>query len=481
MCCEGSKLVVLSVVDLFAGCGGLGLGLEQAGFTSVFVNEIHDDARQTYLRNRRNNSWLQDTQNQSADIRSLTVWPHPQQGASSLHEQWKDVRPQPSADLIHHVARIRGKFGDISLVAGGPPCQGFSGIGHRRTFDLSRGDIPGNYLFRDMITVTEAFAPKAFIFENVRGLLSARWTPLGEKGEIWEDVLRSFKELKVSTSAGLVGYHVGYRVVRAKEYGVPQNRPRVIIVGVRKDIHSVDTRQKDPTDSTLGLIPKAGRFNRAPNPEELWGDLLDPRWQLGGRTTNYNGEPTQEVHPLVQELRRREDGNSFMQDHELTEQEYSRHSQRVIERFALLRALGISGGELPEGLRTKKFAQRVIPARWLAGGPSITATSLPDDYIHYEQNRAPTVREWARLQTFPDWYQFTGSRTTGGRRRAGDPDVGDWSRDLPKFTQIGNAVPVELGRVLGLHLRAILGETAVPYAVASNMKSIGGKPALLSH
>ena len=86
----------------------------------------------------------------------------------------------------------------------------------------------------------------------------------------------------------------------------------------------------------------------------------------------------------------------------------------------------------------------------------ITATSLPDDYVHYGQPRILTVREWARLQTFPDWYQFAGKRTTGGRRRAGDPDAGDWSRELPKYTQIGNAVPVWLARAVGRHLRALV-------------------------
>ena len=112
--------------------------------------------------------------------------------------------------------------------------------------------------------------------------------------------------------------------------------------------------------------------------------------------------------------------------------------------------------EIPPHLKTKKFSQRALPARWGERGPSITATSLPDDYVHFAQPRILTVREWARLQMFPDWYVFAGKRTTGGRRRAGDPDAGDWSREVPKYTQIGNAVPVELARQVGVHIRNLL-------------------------
>ena len=114
------------------------------------------------------------------------------------------------------------------------------------------------------------------------------------------------------------------------------------------------------------------------------------------------------------------------------------------------------GGKIPDEMKTKKFAQRLLPKLWNEGGPNITATSLPDDYCHFSQPRSLTVREWARLQTFPDCYQFTGKRTTGGRRRAGDPSKGDFSRETPKYTQIGNAVPVQLAEKVGKHLHALL-------------------------
>lgn len=446
--------MALTVVDLFAGCGGLGLGLEQAGFTTVFVNELHDDARHTYLRNRLNNEWLQNPANQSADIRSLTEWPAPHANGSSLHEQWRDVQPKASSELRERVAEIRRAFGDISLVTGGPPCQGFSGIGHRRTFRVTKGDIPSNYLFRDMVAVVEAFAPKTFLFENVRGLLSARWTPHGRRGEIWEDVQQAFAGIRVQVEGQQVGYRLGHHLARAKEYGVPQNRPRVLLVGVREDLAIPDYEPVGPNDTTKGLIPLRGEYD-PPHPIQLWHDLDNSALQGDGEPVGTAGGSVADAHPLVQSMRRARGEGRILGNDEVTEQEQSKHSARVVERFEALRRAKDPKTPLPDILRTKKFAQRVIPTHW-EDGPSITATSLPDDYVHYSQNRTPTVREWARLQTFPDWYQFSGKRTTGGRRRAGDPSTGDWSRELPKYTQIGNAVPVELGRQLGLHLKELL-------------------------
>ena len=96
----------------------------------------------------------------------------------------------------------------------------------------------------------------------------------------------------------------------------------------------------------------------------------------------------------------------------LTEHDYGKHAPHILAKFEhMLR----NDGQIPVAMQTKKFAQRVIPERWGPGGPNITATSLADDYVHFSQPRVPTVREWARIQTFPDWYQFAGKRTTGGR------------------------------------------------------------------
>jgi DNA (cytosine-5)-methyltransferase 1 len=411
-----------TLIDLFAGCGGLSLGLEYAGFEPVFVNELNKDAMESYLLNRGH---------LSHDLR------HPQRHCFDITEVTKTVKKTNEL-----AAFLRAEHGEIDLVAGGPPCQGYSGIGHRRTFtDLTKTDLPSNHLYRHMARFVEAVQPRAFIFENVRGLLSARWTPEGEKGEIWQDVRQAFAT--IGGKSGVLGYQIGWQLVFAKDYGVPQNRPRVLMIGIRDDI------QWSPFTSTAdGFLPDP--TGGAPDLLDLLGDLADPNWRKFGATERYPFAASTQIQKL---MRTRLDGTVARKGDAVAEMEYSNHSSDVIKKFTYMIK---HGGQIPEDMQTKKFAQRLLPLRWGPTGPSITATSLPDDYVHFSLPRVPTVREWARLQMFPDRYVFSGKRTTGGRRRAGDPESGDWSRDVPKFTQIGNAVPVGLALAVGQHIRKLI-------------------------
>jgi len=417
-----------TLIDLFAGCGGLSLGLEQAGFEPVFVNELHPDAMATYLANRQGLP-VADEGNHVHDILELTRSP----GA-----------------LRDLAGRLREEHGEITLVAGGPPCQGYSGIGHRRSFEVDKVEVPSNHLYREMARFVEAVAPRAFLFENVRGLLTARWTPSGKKGEIWEDVRETFAGIEVTIDGTPLRYRIGSALVRAREYGVPQNRPRVLLVGVREDVASeLELEESAPAS---GLLPEGGM--KPPDPIDLLGDLVDEDWQPGGETVRY---PSAATSTIQKQLRRTPEGRALGKGTPLTDHVYSKHSPRVIAKFDHMIK---NGGEIPASMRTKKFAQRLLPERWGEAGPTITATSLADDYVHFSQPRVLTVREWARLQMFPDWYQFVGKRTTGGRRRAGDPSQGNWTRDLPKYTQIGNAVPVGLAAAVGRHLQCLVGDAA---------------------
>jgi DNA (cytosine-5)-methyltransferase 1 len=401
----------LTMIDLFAGCGGLSLGLEQADFRPLLFSEINKDAAETYLANRHKDE-IEDFR----DISTLT-----DAKIRQLKKKWK-------AEGI----------ADIDLVCGGPPCQGYSGIGHRRTFAVEREEIPSNHLYKEMVRVIKAVQPRMFLFENVKGLLSGRWTKDGEKGEIFRDVLKAFRAIK--------GYEVRYKLVQAKDYGVPQNRPRILLVGIRKDLGWTPRATSDDA-VVAGLLPEP--TGGAPDLVEVLGDLMDKDY-LKGPTTAYRTEPSDGFQT---EMRTLPDGNVLGKGAPLTEHEYSNHSKEIREKFEYMLK---HKGEIPEAMQTKKFAQRVLPKVWGKEGPNITATSLPDDFVHYKQPRSLTVREWARLQCFPDWYQFKGPRTTGGHRRAGRPDQGIWERDVPRYTQIGNAVPVRLARAVGEHFRGLL-------------------------
>ena len=410
----------LHCIDLFAGCGGLSLGLEEAGFNPLLFSEINPQAAETYIANRTEMDIVP-----VGDIYNLT-----------------DL----DLGLLKTFWRYKG-IEDIDLVCGGPPCQGYSGIGHRRTFKLDKKDIPSNHLFEEMVRVIRCVRPKIFLFENVRGLLNARWTPDGQSGEIFKAVLEAFKSL--------TDYRIRWELIHAKDYGVPQNRPRVLMVGIRYDVlpHWVqdslcEISFDNPSAVEFGFLPKPS--GTPPTLVELLSDLEDPRYLSHEATTKYLHDPKTQIQRFLRTTR---DGGLLEKGDPLTEQEYSNHAPYIREKFSHMID---NDGEIPEKFQTKKFAQRVFPREWDENGPSLTVTSLPEDYVHYSQPRGPTVREWARIQTFPDWYQFKGPRTTGGRRRAGDPSIGIWDRDVPRYTQIGNAVPVMLAEKVGKHLSKIL-------------------------
>lgn len=426
----------LSVVDLFAGCGGFGLGLELAGFTPIFVNELNSDARGTYIANRKSrhehfareldeSNWLNKFS--TSDARKMVE-------EVGYLDRLQDIF-KSEFGILH---------GEIDLVVGGPPCQGFSGIGHRRSYAVDKKSLPSNHLYKDMARIISHLRPRAFVFENVRGLLTGRWTEDGSRGEIWRDIKNAF--------ADIGEYVLAAELVYAKNYGVAQNRPRIILVGIRHDVigRAATTKAEiehiDGTGIYSGFLPK-GSSKKAPNVADVLGDLVDPRYENGGKTPYY---PSEAMCETQRWFRTSPDGLYVAgKGDSVTEHDYSKHHPAIIKKFMSM----IQGDEFET---TKKFAQRVLPREWGPAGPSITATSLPDDYVHFAQPRTLTVREWARLQGFPDWYDFKGKRTTGGLRRAGNPIEGIHFRELPKYTQIGNAVPVPMARAIGEHLARIL-------------------------
>ena len=406
-------------IDLFAGCGGLSLGLEQAGFYPVYVNELNKDALETYLINREiEYPHLRDQKFHSNDIKEC------------INEKFfKQLK-----------INLRKEFGTskVDLVCGGPPCQGFSGIGIRRSYSVDKEQLPSNHLYQDMSYFIHKMQPKIFLFENVEGLLSSKWNKEGVRGEIFKDVLKTFQNLK--------GYDVKYKLVHAKDYGVPQNRPRVLIIGIKSTIVKNHTDDMDAVSG--GFLPDI--IGDYPNLKEIFSDIIDKGFEYGGETKTYPSNPKTSWQV---DLRTMPSGKLLSKGDPMTEHEYSNHNQRTRAKF---QSMINNKGVIADEFKTKKFAQRLLPREWGNKGPTITITSLPDDFVHYEQARTPTVRECARMQTFPDWYKFAGKRTTGGIRRAGNPRQNIFDREVPKYTQIGNAVPVKLAKEIGLHFRKIL-------------------------
>jgi DNA (cytosine-5)-methyltransferase 1 len=398
-------------IDLFAGCGGLSLGLENAGFEPLYVNELNKDAMESYLMNRR-----------------------------SRHPHLDKFKSYDIKDAIQNEEIFsRLSKNNVDLVCGGPPCQGFSRIGIRRSYSVEKKHLPSNHLFEDMAEFVRRVKPKVFIFENVEGLLKSKWTAGGSRGEIFDDIKWTF-ENKTE------GYDVRYKLLHAKDYGVPQRRPRVIVIGVRDGLITAKSDSDDAVEA--GFLPEP--CNNYPNLIDVLSDLVDEKFEYGGKTTKY---PHSVQSDFQKYLRTKPDGTIAKKGDALTDHEYSNHSERVRRKF---QAMINNDGIIPEEFQTKKFAQRLLQKEWGDKGPSITVTSLPDDFVHFSQARALSVREWARIQTFPDWYRFAGKRTTGGIRRAGNPRANIFDREVPKYTQIGNAVPVKLAEAIGQHLKNLL-------------------------
>ncbi|WP_082824786.1 DNA cytosine methyltransferase [Thalassospira lucentensis] len=442
---------VYSMIDLFAGCGGLSLGFEKAQFTPVFVNELDKDALGTYLLNRHHELGGEDFAENSA-LRCRDA--HELKGRR-LDQLVSDLSNIPEIDFRFdkNATSESGQGSTLDVLTGGPPCQGYSGIGIRRSYAVDRKEIPSNRLYGRMAEIIRRVRPRMFLFENVRGLLVAKWTRDGSE-LIWPDVKAEFRKIP--------GYEVRWSLVYAKDYGVPQYRPRVLLVGIRKDILEACDFLKpdiDPEDAiACGFLPAAqkGTF---PHLADLLGDLVDPEVAKTLRSSTFKSgkfETTDYPHKpqtSIQEELRSPPKWDLSRRVTLTEQEYSKHKWEVVDKFDHMLK---NEGEIPDKYKTRKFSQRVLKPYWGNGEPNITATSLPDDYVHYSQPRVLTVREWARLQLFPDWYRFAGKRTTGGIRRAGNPLEGNFDREVPKYTQIGNAVPVGLAEKVGSHFRMIL-------------------------
>lgn len=375
-------------IDLFSGAGGITLGLSNAGFDVVFCSDHNHACELTHRRNFPHIPFI------GTDIEQL------------------------SGQQIMEAAQIQP--GELDLLIGGPPCQGFSIIGQREVWD------PRNSLFKQFLRIARELQPRVAIIENVSGLATLN------KGAILQDIGRSF---------AAAGYETDCAELLAAQYGVPQMRWRMFFIGWR-----IDQRKRGgfplPTHGRRGigdLVPnrtiEAADTKDFVTIAEAIGDL--PPIEAGGQERLYTNKP----HTLYQEAMR--SGAS-----ELLENHYAaRLSRQNMERLRVLKPgqdwRSLPHELLPAGMQRalrKDHTRRYRRMQWDGIARSII-TRFRDpksgEYIHPEQDRTISIREAARLQSFPDWFVFEGTTS-----------------DL--YDQVGNAVPPLLARAVAAEIRDML-------------------------
>ncbi|MFV8808010.1 DNA cytosine methyltransferase [Aerococcus urinaeequi] len=323
----------MNYVDLFSGAGGLSLGFEMAGFNNVFSVEYDKKIAESYKKNFPTHNLLVKDIQEITDDEIITL----------QHNQ------------------------EVDVVIGGPPCQGFSLAGR---IGRSFVEDKRNYLFKEFVRVVKIIDPPMFVMENVARILSHN------KGETIKELTNEFKK---------IGYNVQYKVLQAADYGVPQKRQRIFIVGTKNKEFNFPT----PIGTTITV-------------KEAIGDLPPLK----------NGE-------------RSEVPNHFSMN----------HSSQMLKKMSYI-GDGGNRNQIPEDLRPKTGDIRKY-IRYDSQKPSVTVTGDMRKIFHYEQNRALTPRELARLQSFPDSFIFEGN-------------------SISIQQQIGNAVPPLLGYAVAKQVKESL-------------------------
>lgn len=362
----------LKVIDLFCGAGGLSEGFRQAGYHVVAGNDYDQAAGATFASTHP----------------GAVFFPGPIQNHSTKA-------------ILEATGLVKG---ELDVLVGGPPCQGFSVYNHQRGMHDERSS-----LYLEYIRVVKGLQPKWVVLENVTGMTSAGG------GEAVDGIAHSLKKL---------GYEVEYRVMRAEEYGVPQERRRLVFIGNRIGAKIV----WPAVTHGPGLLP----FTTV---RDALSDLPTLKNGEDRGVAKYRTDPTSDYQ---REMRRNTD-------------EVHNHSAARLSPVNLKRMEHIPPGGswrdipfnlLPEGMKRAKrsdHTKRYGRLKWTGLASTILTKCDPHwgAYFHPQQDRSITVREAARLQSFPDWFVFHGSRTE-------------------QYIQVGNAVPPLLGRRIAETIRSSL-------------------------
>lgn len=368
-------------IDLFAGAGGLTEGFHMAGFTPLAANDFAPDAADTFRENFPDVPFLE------CSVEDL------------------------SGNELLEAAGVQA--GEVDVLLGGPPCQAFSVYNHQRGFHDERSG-----LFREYLRIVEAIQPRAVVMENVTGMRS-----VGDG--------RAIKE--IHDRLGDLGYTVEHRILRAEDFGVPQERRRIFFVACKES----DVTWREPTHGDPSDL-----FSQQLTPFVTVGDAIAdlPDLENGGGTTDlveYTKPATSEYQKLLRE------GSPGVANHRAPNL-----GKKNMKRIDIIEPGG-SWRDLPQDLlpagmkRARRSDHTKRYGRLELDGLFSTILTKADmhwgAFIHPTQDRTLTVRECARAQSFPDRFIFCGNRGE-------------------QYRQVGNAVPPLLAKAVAISVREMLGE-----------------------
>jgi DNA (cytosine-5)-methyltransferase 1 len=390
-------------IDIFAGCGGLSAGLFNAGWTGLFAVEKNSDAFSTLKSNL-------------IDKKHHFLWP-----------EWLPVSAHDINELIKNEAeqlkKLRGK---VALVAGGPPCQGFSMAGKRNKNDQR------NKLVKSYMKFIKLVIPEAIIFENVHGFTVNFKEKKGTK-KYSSYVERALKKL---------GYKISHQIIDMSEYGIPQRRKRFILVAMRnhspKDVFIALKNNREKFCNKKNITCTTTIRDAIGDLEKEYGTCQSPDTH-GFRAGIYG--PIQSGY---QRLMRAEQRNDIVA---VDSHRFVNHKACTITLHnELLEKAPVGKRITPDDNYVKNLNRRGVTVLD-PNSQAPTITSIPDELVHYCEPRILTVREHARIQSFPDWYEFKGKYTSGGKLR---------KQEVPRYTQVGNAVPPLFAEQIGLALLEVM-------------------------
>ena len=409
-------------IDLFAGAGGLSEGFVQAGFRPIAHVEMNEFAAQT-LTTRSAFYYLKQSNHldpyydylRGKISRDEFMSNIPKSIAQTIINATMSTETLPSIfRTIDGIMKIR-KISCVDVIVGGPPCQAYSLVGRAQSSHMEKpmSEDPRNVLYKLYARFLKRYQPKMFVFENVMGILSAN------DGTTWKNLKKYFKR---------VGYKIECHEQNAKDFGVLQNRRRMIIVGWLKN---------------SGITyPEFQKREYSAVVNDLFADL--PKLTPGGHSASYTKhEPSAYVHDTV--IREKDDVLTLHQSRPNKELDIEIY-KRAIKLWVDHKRLNYN--DLPEELKTHKNRSSFVDRFKVVEGDepychTVLAHLSKDGhyFIHpdIKQHRSITVREAARIQAFPDSYFFEGPRTA-------------------QFVQIGNAVPPMMAKGIAMGIAERLGQ-----------------------